>query len=345
MIKIIDNSSSVLWDNIVKSFDNYDIYYLHGYVQAFKINGDGEPFLLYAENDSTKCICVFLRRHIISTALEKSYYDLITPYGYGGFIFNNNSRDKDRLLQEIIKYLYSSNIVSAFIRWHPLLNNALSSNDVLSPINIGQTVHIDTSIGVNIWDNVSCKNRTAIRNAIKKGVTINHSTESSLFYVFQEIYNATMAKDNATPYYFFKQEFYNSIAHDLHNNYELFYAQVGDNIISMAIMLHSNKFMHYHLSGTKTEYRSYNATNLLLYKAALWAQQNGFESIHLGGGLGAAQDNLYRFKKAFNRNKDNSFYISKLIINQDIYNKLVHERINIDTDFNSDSSFFPLYRS
>lgn len=347
MIKIIDNTSVTEWDRLVKTFDNYDVYYLNGYVQAFKINGDGEPFLLYAEHNSARCMCVFLKRIILSDKLDRQYYDLTTPYGYGGFVFEKNSHDTDNiiLLQEIIKYFYSFDIVSAFIRWHPILNNAHSADEVIPIINIGQTVHIDTSMNVNIWDNIACKNRTAIRNSIKKGVSINHSNDARMFSVFKEIYDATMLKDNASSYYFFKKEFYDSISNDLRNNYEIFYAQVDDEIISMAIMLHSNKFMHYHLSGIKTEYRSYNATNLLLYEAAKWAQQNGFNCLHLGGGLGAAHDNLYRFKKAFNRANDNNFYISKLVINHNIYNKLVNERIDIDAKFNIDSSYFPLYRS
>ena len=33
------------WDTVVRSFNNYDIYWLSGYVKAFQIHGDGEPLL------------------------------------------------------------------------------------------------------------------------------------------------------------------------------------------------------------------------------------------------------------------------------------------------------------
>ena len=42
------------WDNIVRTFDKYDVYYLSGYVKAFKLHGDGEPLLFYYEDDSIK---------------------------------------------------------------------------------------------------------------------------------------------------------------------------------------------------------------------------------------------------------------------------------------------------
>ena len=38
MIKIIDIKHSFEWDNIVKSFAEYDIYYMLGYVGAFQIH-------------------------------------------------------------------------------------------------------------------------------------------------------------------------------------------------------------------------------------------------------------------------------------------------------------------
>ena len=47
MIKIIDIKHSFEWDNIVKSFAEYDIYYMLGYVGAFQIHGDGRPQLMY----------------------------------------------------------------------------------------------------------------------------------------------------------------------------------------------------------------------------------------------------------------------------------------------------------
>ena len=35
MIKIIDISENKLWDDIVKQFSEYDVYYLSGYVKAY----------------------------------------------------------------------------------------------------------------------------------------------------------------------------------------------------------------------------------------------------------------------------------------------------------------------
>ena len=103
--------------------------------------------------------------------------------------------------------------------------------------------------------------------------------------------------------------------------------------------------MHYHLSGSLIEFRNLAPSNLLLYKAALWGCEHGFKTFHLGGGVGSGEDNLYKFKAAFNKNSDYQFSIGKQVFDQDKYDQLIELRAKQDPDFNRTSSFFPLYRA
>ena len=125
----------------------------------------------------------------------------------------------------------------------------------------------------------------------------------------------------------------------------MFYATYEGKIIAMSIMLFANKQMHYHLSGSLLEYRHLAPSNLLLYKAALWGYEHGFKTLHLGGGVGSGEDNLYKFKAAFNRKSDYQFSIAKMIFDQEKYDRLVEERALRDIYFDKESKFFPLYRS
>ena len=70
-----------------------------------------------------------------------------------------------------------------------------------------------------------------------------------------------------------------------------------------------------------------------------------YKTFHLGGGVGSGEDNLYKFKAAFNRNSDYQFSIGKEIFDQKKYDELVQERANRDQTFNPQSTYFPLYRS
>ena len=41
MIKIVTFKNKAEWNDIVHAFANHDVYYSHGYVEAFMLHGDG----------------------------------------------------------------------------------------------------------------------------------------------------------------------------------------------------------------------------------------------------------------------------------------------------------------
>lgn len=51
MLSVYSLEQSAQWDAIVRSFPMYDVYWLSGYVKAFKLHGDGEPLLIWYEED------------------------------------------------------------------------------------------------------------------------------------------------------------------------------------------------------------------------------------------------------------------------------------------------------
>lgn len=343
MIQIYDMTQRKEWDEVVRSFAEYDIYYLSGYVRAFEIHGDGDPQLLYYEENGLRAIYVYLKR---KTAIE-GVYDSITPYGYGGVLFDGDMRDENlkAFWMAYVEKMKEMNIVDNFVRYHPVLVNAMPMKVVSEVIDLGRTVAFHLDSPDVIWENIIPKNRNMIRKAEKNGIEIHHAHDMGLFKDFIRIYNATMDKDKAEEYYYFGEDFYRSIHEDLYGNYEIFYATLDGQIIAMSIMLFANKQMHYHLSGSLIEYRNLAPSNLLLYKAALWGYERGYKTFHLGGGVGSGEDNLYKFKAAFNRNSDYHFSIGKMVFDQVMYDSLVEERAARDPEFNRDSKFFPLYRS
>lgn len=341
---ILNSVSNVeFWDERVKSFADYDVYHLNGYVKAFMIHGDGTPYLLYYEAKELKALYVFMKR---KTSIE-GYFDSVTPYGYGGVLFEGNTSEENlqTFWDAYVEVMRAEGIVDNFVRYHPVLANAVPMKQVSTVVDLGKTVAFDLSSSEVIWENITSKNRNMIRKAEKNGIEIRHGKGLELFQDFKRIYNATMEKDHAEEYYFFGDAFYESIHRDLHDNYEMFYAVLNGEIIAMSIMLFANKQMHYHLSGSMIEYRNLAPSNLLLYKAALWGCEQGYKTFHLGGGVGSGEDNLFKFKAAFNRKSDYQFSIGKEIFDQEKYDELVAERTSRDSEFDKNSKYFPLYRA
>lgn len=123
MIKEYNIDNQKEWDNIVQSFPNYDIFYLSGYSKAFMKEApkNGIPVLLLYENGEDRAINVVLRRDV---ALDKKftgkikpgqYFDLITPYGYGGFWGSISNWDK--LNQTYNTYCKKNHYICEFVRF------------------------------------------------------------------------------------------------------------------------------------------------------------------------------------------------------------------------------------
>ena len=342
MIQIYNLNQRKEWDEIVKLFPEYDVYYLSGYIRAFQIHGDGEPQLLYYEQNGLRAIYVYMKR---KTDVD-GWYDSITPYGYGGVLFEGDTSEVNlkAFWNAYVQKMKEESIVCNFVRYHPVLANAIPMKTVSDVIDLGKTVAFHLDSPEVIWQNIVPKNRNMIRKAEKNGIEIHHKADMTLFKDFVQIYNATMDKDHAEEYYYFGEEFYKSIHEDLNGHYEMFYATYEGKIIAMSIMLFANKQMHYHLSGSVLEYRNLAPSNLLLYKAALWGCKHGYKTLHLGGGVGSGEDNLYKFKAAFNRESDYQFSIAKMIFDQEKYDILKEMARQSNPHFDCNSNFFPIYR-
>lgn len=345
MLTVLTLEQSEQWDAIVKTFTKHDVYWLSGYVKAFKIHGDGEPLLFYYQEGETRGINVVMKRDIATDPhfegkLEKGeFFDFATPYGYGGWIIEGENTED--LFEEYEKWCFKNKIISEFVRFHPVVKNHTKVGAAYEVIALGETVAMDLESPEVIWSNIISKNRNMIRKAQKNGIQIYSGRNPELFEEFRKIYNSTMDKDNATKYYYFGKEFYTSIIEDLPHNAQLFYAVLDEKIIAASIMLSENGYMNYHLSGSIKEYSNLAPTNLLLYQAALWGEANGCKSLYLGGGVGSGEDSLFKFKKSFYRKDDlPRFYIGKKILNKELYSELTSMREDL-----SGSGFFPEYRA
>lgn len=341
------NNNSEKWDEIVKTFNNRDIYWCSGYTKSFELHGDGTPILLYYEGNNLRGINVVMKRDIAEASpfvgrLEKgTYYDLSTPYGYGGWLLEGDTSSLGGLRDELNSWYRDNGIVSEFYRFHPVLDNARVLNEEIEIIPLGKTVAIRLDDEQKIWERYSSKNRGHIRKAEKEGIIVKKTDEKKAIEVFKSIYQSTMNNDDADDYYYFNDDFYESISNDLQGKHMFYIAYLEDTPIAAAIMLFENRFMSYHLSGQLIDYRKYAGTNMILHEAAKWGCENGFEWLHLGGGLGAQEGPLYDFKKSFyKKGEDKEFFIGKKIVDMQAYEKLISMRSDC-----LKTNFFPSYRA
>jgi len=348
MLRIITLSEARSWDEIVRSFADYEVYYLSGYVNAHKVHGDGEPLLLLFNYDGERAINIVQKRDISMTDAYRGkiepeqYFDLATPYGYGGFIFEG--KFPNNLNGDYTEYCLDNGIVSEFVRFNPLSCYDQNPNNMYTTRLLGRTIGMKLESEEQIWSSLDGKNRNMIRKAKNNGVSVHFGNTDEIIHEFSDIYRSTMLRVNASNYYYFEPEYFKSLLNGLKQNVMIFYAIYKETIVSMAIIIFANKNVHYHLSGSRAGYQSLGATNLLLFEVALWGLRNNYSRFHLGGGLGGNEDSLFKFKESFSRKDTLNYYVGGKIFSTDRYSYLVSMRSERELK-SCDSSYFPLYRA
>jgi len=334
----------------VKSFEHWDIYYLYEYAYSFMLHGDGDVKLIYFEHLGERFCYVVMQKDIADSEKfagiieKKKYYDWETPYGYGGPLGDKIiSTESQRIFAyEIKQYCIENGVVSQFVRFHPLLNNQNMLSNVIESRYLRDTIYMDVDMDEKqIFANLDSKNRNMVRKAQKNDVIIEQR-EIEEIDDFIDMYNETMIKNQAAKYYIFEKEYFDSL-NEMKDNVCLFYAMRRNVPISGAIIYYNSEFAHYHLSGSKTEFRKYSPSNLLLYQVACWAHKKGIKKFHLGGGM-APDDSLFGFKKQFNRNGRSPFAVGRTVFDDAAYQKLLVCRERMDPGFDVNNNFMIQYR-
>ena len=338
------------WNAIVQSFHQYDVYYLNEYVSAFRYTKDGDPFLLYYQGDEMR-LCFVIQQSDIADcpnfcgALENErFYDWSTPYGYGGPLTENLNREEIREFFHLLSdFCRAKNIVSLFIRFHPLLQNQKDFEGCCELYQVKKTVYMDLSNIPMLEKNLEARCRGAIQKARRNGVVIQADNSPESQRRFMELYMETMRRRDALDYYFFSEEFFCDFFTNMNSYYDIYNAVLEGETVSSAIILRCNGNLHYHLSAARREYLCYAPNNLLLYTVALRGAEEGYKNLHLGGGT-EMEDSLLLFKKSFNRHGLLDFYLGRCIFCKDAYEELLRLRCLSNPDFQPDNDRIIQYR-
>lgn len=323
-----------------------DIYFNENYGKLYEKIEKGKAEIFKYEDENGLISNQFLLREISIIIDENKYFDIVTPYGYGGPIIEKCKTGKEKELvnkyyENFKEYCRKNNIISEFVRFHPILNNAKCFKEIYNAQCIRKT------LGTNLKDfddpvkaefSKSC--RKNIRQAINKGISYKITKGPDNLDTFRKIYYSTMDRNHATDYYYFPEQYFDDILKFFKENIILVEAIFEGKTIASGLYFIYNKIIHIHLSGTLSEYLYLSPAYVLRYAVTLWGKKNGYNLIHHGGGRSnSEEDSLYRFKKQFAKNTEFDFYIGKKIWNEEVYEKLCKF-----THVKKEEDFFPAYR-
>lgn len=346
MIEEIQVTQRKKWNNIVCSFANYEIFYLNEYATAFMNENEknGVPILLFYQNDNDRAINVVFKRDIgRDKKLEgripvNTYYDLITPYGYGGF--RGDISDYITLNRDYNDYCREKRYVCEFVRFD-LFSDYYKYYDGEVETRMHNVVrNLEMSID-EIWMDFKQKVRKNVKRANKNSLEIIVENTKEHLLDFLEIYFSTMERNNAENEYYFSKNFF-EILSQMEKNIMYFYVLKEKKIISTELVIYGAENCYSYLGGTNREYYEYRPNDFLKYEIVKWAKKKELKNYVLGGGYGN-DDGIFQYKTYLAPKGIVNFYIGKKIFDQDNYEKLIEIR-SVDNSKCRESEFFPQYR-
>jgi lipid II:glycine glycyltransferase (peptidoglycan interpeptide bridge formation enzyme) len=342
---------SDLWTEALREL-RHDFYHLPQYVRLCTSLYEGGLACAFIARDADGLFLLpLILRPIQIGTVESSLFDAISPYGYASPIVSvrpgcDEGHFLDRAIDALVECLKSRKVVSVFCRLHPMLalpHEPLQRRGTI--VEHGPTVYCDLRQSHSELQYATRETvRRQIRRAQAEGYVAKEDLTWNHYDDFQEVYAATMRRVGASDWYFFDQDHFAQLKEALADTMHLLVVQSGSQIVSAGLFSELCGVVQYHLAGTRDGYERSGVSKLLINYAREWAKERGNDVLHLGGGVGAADDSLLHFKSGFSKLRS-TFHTWRLIVDEDAYRELVAQnRALSETPEEESTSYFPEYR-
>ncbi|MEW7278489.1 GNAT family N-acetyltransferase [Aquimarina sp. 2201CG1-2-11] len=353
IIKHFDNTSDVIeYKTLLQNQWGNNVYYSVEHLKHFEKDTDRLCYFLFYKDDTPIILMPMVFRQIGINNKVTPYFDVISPYGYSGPLYN-----EDTVLEDDITYFWTqvdqwyqdNNVVAEFIRFS--LNKNFTGYS-------GCLVKTLSNVKGNLLENFEDQWTSflpKVRNNFRKAT--NYQLEFKIFHkdqitkevisIFNEIYVSTMNRNNADSIYFFSASYFENLILSNLDNFSIAVTYFEDIPISIELIINYKDTFFAFLGGTNAEYFSYRPNDFLRVKIIEWAIHNGVKYYVLGGGMKDG-DGLYKNKKSlFPKDEDVVFCTGRKIVNEVVYDELCKEASHDYSSVHKENLkdyFFPYYR-
>ncbi|MHB1042452.1 MAG: GNAT family N-acetyltransferase [Eubacteriales bacterium] len=323
-----------------------DIHYIPEYCSLFGDSGEVRLFV-YREGD-VSVIYPFILRKVsripgLEGKLNRELFDITSPYGYGGPLASPGAsrQDINNFYLQFVKFCEQNNIITEFIRFHPLLGNHVLLAGHVDVKRASSVICIDLNMSEQeIWNGYERNNRKNINKAKREGLEVIVEEGPEHFNDFIKIYQKTLARNQAGSFYYFNERFYESVHGKLKGHYLYAHTLRGGRVISTELLLYNDTYIHSFLGGTLEEFFEFRPNNILKHEVVKWAKKRGIRYFLLGGGYREG-DGIFRYKRSFASGGVLSFYIGKKVHDHSAVSMLENEMGQGKQD---PEGYFPSYR-
>jgi CelD/BcsL family acetyltransferase involved in cellulose biosynthesis len=325
------------WDAFLSAAE-HDFYHLPAYVAMSAKADGGEPGALHVSEGPRRWLLPVVLRGIAEGAR-----DATSPYGYPGpLVVAGDVAFARDALAAATELLAREGVVALFVRGHPVLGPGPPAG-IGTLVEHGPTLSIDLTLsGEELWRRTTSGHRSEINKAARAGHRAFMDDGFEHLGAFAALYRATMQRVQATGYYFFSDEYFADLRSALGERLRLCVVEIGGEIAAGGLFVETGGLVQYHLSGTDARFLRERPTKLMLHFVRERARERGFKRLHLGGGVGSAEDTLFKFKAGFATDR-HVFWTLRVVTDEEAYGALVRAR-HPTADPSDCCGFFPLYR-
>lgn len=343
------------WNKKINHLNVKDIFYSSEYCSLYKEEQDGKAYLFVFQNDDGREVyyCFFKREvndlpFMKEDSFPNKWYDIITvAYGYGGPLTECSDEALMKNFRRAFEdYCQKENIITEFIRFHPLLQNQKYLKERMEVIYDRETVYIDLSkTEEEIFQQYHKNHQRNVKKALKNELEFRvfHGEEALLMVGdFYDLYKQTMDKLNAAAFAYFSPQYIHELLTKLRNKAFIGAVFYQGRMIAAALCMYEAGSLHYHLGCSDQQFLPLGTNVFLLHNIALYGKSILCRSFHLGGGH-VGRDSLFQFKYRFNPTGTLAFFIGKKIHHAEKYEILQQQWENFYR-MKREKHFFPAYR-
>lgn len=316
------------------------------------LEGRGDlMYFVYSIDEKSLILMPFYLKKISINGHETGAFDVSSPYGYTGPLYNNN--DTIQMLPEFwndVDSWYKQNrVVTEFVRFNFSGNHKLYSGTAIHTLSNVRGKILEHDI---LWSSFNRSVRKNYNKALENNLEykmFHESIGSEEVKEFYAIYIGTMNRHDAKDNFYHSMEYFLNFVLSNKKHCAIATVYKNDIPISTELVLLSNDTMYSFLGGTNADYFNVRPNDFLKIKTLDWARKQGYDYYVIGGGLSDG-DGLYKYKKKFfPKEEDIFFYSGRKVLNEDLYKEL-NSKLNKDLEIENNLEdisigFFPKYRS
>ena len=294
------------------------IFHSQAYVSSL-LDTHKKPFTFsFTQNNQ-----YFSNTAIIEPIPHTPYYDMSSPYGYGGYMSNSSSLVfLSTAIKAQTQKAHELGIIAEFIRFHPFLPLTRYFAPLLDFFTKEKDIVIVSTHLQTRWAHYSSR----LKGKLRKSQALLDIRQSGDIHTFITLYTQTMQRNNADSFYFFSPSYFQSLL-DMPESIML-EARYKNEVVAMGIFLFDKLCGYYHLGANAplSLDSNLNAMGALFEAFFEIAYSKGLQTCILGGGRSKdSADSLFTFKKQF-ATSIRPFYIGGYI-----YDKLAYQNLSADT--------------